>query len=157
MDVGLRSQDGAVGLPRPMPASPDTLRKALAPFRDARGSAVAGLWTWDGLAGLGAWATPGRDQRALGARRATVLSIVLVESCALAVAGGVGGILGGHAIAYIAGSLLARGGLVTNPFLFDAREPAVLASVILLGALAGLLPAVLAYRTEVAENLAPLS
>jgi hypothetical protein len=33
----------------------------------------------------------------------------------------------------------------------------LLAGVILLGACAGLLPAVLAYRTEVAENLAPLS
>ena len=32
-----------------------------------------------------------------------------------------------------------------------------LALVALVGALAGLLPAVLAYRTEVAENLAPLS
>jgi len=30
-------------------------------------------------------------------------------------------------------------------------------SVVLLGALAGLVPALLAYRTEVAENLAPLS
>jgi putative ABC transport system permease protein len=95
--------------------------------------------------------------RALGARRATVLSIVLVESCALAVAGGVGGILGGHVIAYLAGSLLASSGLVTNSFLFDALQPVVLASVILLGTLAGLLPAMLAYRTEVGENLAPLS
>jgi hypothetical protein len=33
----------------------------------------------------------------------------------------------------------------------------VFGSVVALGALAGLLPAVLAYRTEVAENLAPLS
>src|SRR5215472_3506905 len=38
-----------------------------------------------------------------------------------------------------------------------ARRPAVLGGVIVLGTLAGLLPAVLAYRTEVAENLAPLS
>jgi putative ABC transport system permease protein len=95
--------------------------------------------------------------RALGARRTTVLGIVLVESCALAAAGGVGGILGGHAVAYLAGSLLARSGLVANPFLFNVLEPGVLGSVILLGALAGLLPAILAYRTEVAENLAPLS
>ncbi len=95
--------------------------------------------------------------RALGARRTTVLGIVLVESCALAAAGGVGGILGGHAVAYLAGSLLARSGLVANPFLFNLLEPAVLGSVILLGTLAGLLPAILAYRTEVAENLAPLS
>jgi putative ABC transport system permease protein len=96
--------------------------------------------------------------RALGARRATVLGIVLLESCALAVVGAVGGLLGGHTVAYLAASLLAaKSGLVTNPFLFDALQPAVLGSVIVLGTLAGLLPAVLAYRTEVAENLAPLS
>jgi putative ABC transport system permease protein len=95
--------------------------------------------------------------RALGARRTTVLGIVLVESCALAAAGGVGGILGGHAVAYLAGSLLARSGLVANPFLFNVLELAVLGCIILLGTLAGLLPAILAYRTEVAENLAPLS
>jgi putative ABC transport system permease protein len=95
--------------------------------------------------------------RALGARRTTVLGIVLAESCALAAAGGVAGILGGHAVAYLAGSLLARSGLVANPFVFNVLDPAVLGSVILLGTLAGLLPAILAYRTEVAENLAPLS
>jgi putative ABC transport system permease protein len=95
--------------------------------------------------------------RALGARRTTILGIVLVESCALAAAGGVGGILGGHGVAYLAASLLARSGLVANPFLFNVLEPAVLGSIILLGTLAGLLPAILAYRTEVAENLAPLS
>ena len=95
--------------------------------------------------------------RALGARRATVLGIVLAESAALATVGGIGGIIGGHAVAYLAGSRLGSNGLVTNPFLVDVFEPAVLAGIILLGTLAGLLPAVLAYRTEVAENLAPLS
>ncbi len=95
--------------------------------------------------------------RALGARRTTVLGIILAESAALATAGGVGGIVGGHAVAYFAGSLLGPSGLVTKPFLVDVLEPAVLAGVICLGTVAGLLPAVLAYRTEVAENLAPLS
>jgi putative ABC transport system permease protein len=95
--------------------------------------------------------------RALGARRATVLGIVLVESAALATVGAVGGIVGGHAVAYLAGSLLGSSGLVTNPFVFNLFEPAVVAGVILLGTLAGLVPAMLAYRTEVAENLAPLS
>jgi putative ABC transport system permease protein len=96
--------------------------------------------------------------RALGARRATVLSIVLLESCALAAVGGVAGILAGHGVAYLGASLLAaRSGVVSNPFLVGALQPVVLASVILLGALAGLLPAVLAYRMEVAENLAPLA
>jgi putative ABC transport system permease protein len=95
--------------------------------------------------------------RALGARRGTILGIVLAESAALSTVGGVGGLLAGHAIAYIAGLVLGQSGLVTNPLLFNAFEPAVLVGVMLLGSLAGLLPAVLAYRTEVAENLAPLS
>jgi putative ABC transport system permease protein len=95
--------------------------------------------------------------RALGARRTTILGIVLAESALLAAMGGIGGIVAGHVVAYFAGSLLGPSGLVTNPLLFDVFEPAVLASVILLGTLAGLLPALLAYRTEVAENLAPLS
>jgi len=96
--------------------------------------------------------------RALGARRATVLAIVLVESGTLAAIGGIGGILAGHAAAYLAATVLAQtSGLVIQPFRLDAVQPAVLAGVILLGTLAGLLPALLAYRTEVAENLAPLS
>jgi putative ABC transport system permease protein len=95
--------------------------------------------------------------RALGAQRMTVLGIVLVESAVLATVGAVGGIVGGHAVAYLAGSLLGPSGLVTNPFVFNTFEPAVVASVIVLGTLAGLMPAMLAYRTEVAENLAPLS
>src|SRR5882724_1120752 len=96
--------------------------------------------------------------RALGARRATILGIVLLESCALAVIGGVAGIAGGHGVAYLGASMLAgRGGPVANLFVVGALEPVVFGSAVALGALAGLLPAVLAYRTEVAENLAPLS
>jgi len=96
--------------------------------------------------------------RALGARRTTILSIVLLESCAITAIGGIVGLLGGHGVAYFGAYILAaRGGLVTHPFLISALQPLVLGSVILLGTLAGLLPAVLAYRTEVAENLAPFS
>jgi putative ABC transport system permease protein len=95
--------------------------------------------------------------RALGARRTTVFGIILAESAGLATVGGVVGLLAGHAIAYLAGLVLGQTGLVTNPLRLNLFEPAVLVSVILLGMLAGLLPAVLAYRTEVAENLAPLS
>jgi len=96
--------------------------------------------------------------RALGARRTTILGIVLLESCAITAIGGIAGLLGGHGVAYLGAHVLAaRGGLVTHPFLFSALQPVVFGSVILLGTLAGLLPAVLAYRTEVAENLAPLS
>jgi putative ABC transport system permease protein len=95
--------------------------------------------------------------RALGARRASVFGIILAESAALATLGGLGGVIGGHVLANLAEALLGSSGLVANPLRFDVFEPAVLAGIIVLGTLAGLLPAVLAYRTEVAENLAPLS
>jgi putative ABC transport system permease protein len=95
--------------------------------------------------------------RALGARRVTVLGIVLLESCAIASLGGLAGILGGHGVAYLGAHLLAaRGGPVTHALSVSALQPVTLGAVVALGVLAGLLPAVLAYRTEVAENLAPL-
>jgi len=53
--------------------------------------------------------------------------------------------------------LSQRGGLALAPFTVSTVHPLLLVGVILLGMCAGLLPAVLAYRTEVAENLAPLS
>ena len=95
--------------------------------------------------------------RALGARRVTILAIVLLESCAIAALGGLAGILGGHGAAYLGAHLLAgRGGPVSPAFALSALQPLIFAAVVVLGALAGLLPAVLAYRTEVAENLAAL-
>jgi putative ABC transport system permease protein len=96
--------------------------------------------------------------RALGARRMMVLVIVLLEACLIALIGGIVGLLGGHGIAVLGAHVLSqRGGLALAPFTVSMVHPLLLIGVILLGACAGLLPAVLAYRTEVAENLAPLS
>jgi putative ABC transport system permease protein len=96
--------------------------------------------------------------RALGARRMTVLVIVLLEACLIALIGGVVGLLGGHGVAVLGAHLLSqRSGLALAPFTVSTVHPLLLVGVTLLGACAGLLPAVLAYRTEVAENLAPLS
>jgi putative ABC transport system permease protein len=96
--------------------------------------------------------------RALGACRATILRIVLLESSVITVLGAAAGVLGGHAIAYLGARLLAaRVGVVTDPLALGMLEPVVFGSVVLVGTLAGLLPALRAYRMEVAENLAPLS
>jgi putative ABC transport system permease protein len=96
--------------------------------------------------------------RALGARRMTVLVIVLLEACLIALIGGIVGLLGGHGVAVLGAHLLSqRGGLALAPFSVSTVHPLLLVGVILLGACAGLLPAILAYRTEVAENLTPLS
>jgi putative ABC transport system permease protein len=96
--------------------------------------------------------------RALGARRMTVLTIVLLEACLITLMGGIAGLLGGHGVAALGAHLLSqRGGLALAPFTVSTVHPLLLGGVLLVGACAGLVPAVLAYRTEVAENLAPLS
>jgi putative ABC transport system permease protein len=96
--------------------------------------------------------------RALGAQRMTLLSIVLLESCIITLIGGVLGLCGGYGIARLGAQIIAeRGGLALNPPMFTPLQPLVLAGVVLLGTLTGIIPAIMAYRTEVAENLAPLS
>jgi putative ABC transport system permease protein len=96
--------------------------------------------------------------RALGARRLTILGIVWLESCIIAGIGGILGIMASYAIARIGSQIIAeRGGLALNTPLFTPLQPVVLAGVVVLGTLAGMIPAVMAYRTEVAENLTPLA
>jgi len=96
--------------------------------------------------------------RALGARRATILTIALLESCVVTLVGGCAGVVLGHGVAYAGAQLLAvRAGVTADPFAVGALQPLVVAGVVLLGALAGLLPALSAYRVDVEANLAPLS
>ncbi len=96
--------------------------------------------------------------RALGARRATILRIVLLECGVITASGGAAGLVGGHALAYVGAQVVAgRAGVVADPFALGLLQPAVLGGAVLIGTLAGLLPAVMAYRMEVAEHLAPLS
>jgi putative ABC transport system permease protein len=96
--------------------------------------------------------------RAMGARRLTILSIVLLEAAALTVLGGLFGLVGGYGLTYLGAYLLAqRSGLAMQPLQLSPLQPVVFAGVVVLGTVAGLIPAILAYRTEVAENLAPLS
>jgi putative ABC transport system permease protein len=95
--------------------------------------------------------------RALGAPRTTILHLVVLQSGLIAVVGAAAGVLGGHAVAWGGARLLAvRVGVVTDPFAVGALQPFVFAGVVLVGGLAGLLPALRVCRMEVAENLAPL-
>ncbi|MCU0427844.1 MAG: ABC transporter permease [Candidatus Kapabacteria bacterium] len=96
--------------------------------------------------------------RALGARRQTIFLLILSESVMIALVGGVVGIGLSQLGLYLAQDRLKAsigGNLTFAPFYtFDAW---LLAGVIGLSALVALLPAIKAYRTDVARNLAPLS
>jgi putative ABC transport system permease protein len=96
--------------------------------------------------------------RALGARRVTVFAVIVLESSAIAALGVVLS-FGAYAalISAVAAIIRAQTGVVLEPFAFNPVmlwEPLVF---IALGALAGIIPAVKAYRTDVAGNLAPHS
>ena len=96
--------------------------------------------------------------RALGARRSSVLALVLMEALALCAAGGVGGFVLGHVLTAVAGAALsARSGIPMPALTVQPEEFAVLGGVLLLGGLAGILPALQAYRSDIADGLSPSS
>ncbi len=96
--------------------------------------------------------------RALGARRRTIFSAIVLEAAAIAAIGMVFA-FGVHAAILTAVAAVVRSetGVVLNPFELHAVMVWAPLGMIGLAALAGLVPAWKAYRTPVAENLAPVS
>jgi putative ABC transport system permease protein len=96
--------------------------------------------------------------RALGARRTTVFSTIVLESASIAALGVLGGFLiYAVLLTVVAGILRAETGVVLVPFKFNAVMLWSPALFVGLGALAGIVPALKAYRTDVASNLTPHS
>ena len=92
--------------------------------------------------------------RALGATKARVLTLICVEAGLIGLAGGVVGWLLGHALAALGSRFMERLlGQGFNALSVGPEELAFLAGVVLIAVLAGLVPALKAYRTPVATNL----
>lgn len=93
--------------------------------------------------------------RAVGARPAHIFLLLMLEAVLLAVAGVIAGVIAAHLALAVAASWLAtRYGLLLElhgPGTFDVQ---LAAAVIIAAALAGLLPAWLAYRNALADGLA---
>ncbi len=93
--------------------------------------------------------------RALGARRDAVTMIILLESLLIALIGSVVGWLLAHTAILLASPYIEEyTGVWAGFFTVSAYEFFVLPLVLLLAILAGLLPAAVAYRTDVSRNLA---
>lgn len=96
--------------------------------------------------------------RALGARRATVFSAIVLESATIAALGVAAGFAIYAALMFVvAGIVRTQTGVVLEPFKFNPVMLWSPALFIALGALAGIVPAFKAYRTDVASNLTPHS
>jgi putative ABC transport system permease protein len=96
--------------------------------------------------------------RALGARRGTVFSAIVLESSTIALLGSLAGFLVYAAIlAGAAAVIRAQTGVVLDVF---SPHPVFIYAplgLVLLGALSGIVPAMKAYGTDVASNLSPVS
>ncbi len=96
--------------------------------------------------------------RALGARRATIFSIVLLEAVAICAVGALAGMVGGHLVVAAAnGFIYKASGFVIPAYHMQVLEWFILVVAVAVGAISGLGPAMGAYRTDVAKNLAPTS
>jgi putative ABC transport system permease protein len=96
--------------------------------------------------------------RALGAHRITVLTSIVLEAASISALGMLVGFLFYAAIVTaVAAVMRAQTGVVLEPLKFNAVMLWAPALLVALGALAGIVPALKAYRTDVAENLGPLS
>lgn len=92
--------------------------------------------------------------RALGASRGTVMAIILLESILLAVGGGLFGVLLGHGLIVALNPILVSQTGVSIGFLqFEGIELVLIPALVVLAAVVGYLPAVVAYRTDVAQAL----
>ena len=96
--------------------------------------------------------------RAIGAPRRWVLGSVVLEAALITALGAAIGVGLGHAlVAATAGRVEATAGFRPSALTFVPAELAVIGSVVVAGALAGIWPAWKAYATDVADNLRPTS
>lgn len=92
--------------------------------------------------------------RSLGARRSTVMTIILLESILLSLGGGIVGFLLGHGLIGLASPwIVAQTGVSIGLFEFDWRELVLVPGLMLLASAVGFLPAMSAYGTDVSKAL----
>lgn len=95
--------------------------------------------------------------RALGARRRRLFAMILLESSAVSVTGAAAG-YGIYFVLFLLAAAVVRAqtGVAMDVLVFHPALGIVPVCVALLGGAAGLVPAIAAYRTPVAENIVPL-
>jgi putative ABC transport system permease protein len=95
--------------------------------------------------------------RVLGCSRMGVFGLVLTEAAVIGLMGALAGVflslIGGTLVSWL---LSAKYGVFVTPMLPPDLTLGVVVGAVILAALAGLLPAILAYRTPVANNLRPV-
>ena len=96
--------------------------------------------------------------RSIGATKQTVFGLVLCESLVISLFGGLLGLVMGHGIVWVGSQYIkAETGLLFSWLHVSLADAALLPALVVVGILAGLFPAVQAYRIGVLKNLRPVS
>jgi len=96
--------------------------------------------------------------RALGARKGTIFSAVVLEAASIGAIGAVAGLAVYGIITMAAAQVIrAQTGVVLDAMSFNPMMIGAPLGLIALSALCGVVPALKAYRTNVADNLTPVS
>ena len=94
--------------------------------------------------------------RALGARRLTVMAIILLESILLSLGGGALGLFLGHLLIAGIGPLISEHtGIVIRFWDFQWAEIILIPGLVIMASIVGFLPAAVAYKQDVVTSLAP--
>lgn len=92
--------------------------------------------------------------RALGANRGTVFNIILLETFAIAIIGSLSGFILAHLAIHLTGGVVAsKLGLYISGASMSLAEPIIIVTAIVLSTLAGVIPGLLVYRTDVTKHL----
>ena len=92
--------------------------------------------------------------RSLGASRDTVMLVILFESILLSLGGGLLGLVLGHGLVAAMGPMIAeQTGVAVGLLQFRMTELILIPGLLVLASMVGYLPAVAAYRTDVARSL----
>ncbi len=95
--------------------------------------------------------------RVLGASQSRIFGLVLTESALVGLLGAILGLVTSLlGVRVVTAIMRDRLGLVIEPLLTPEAATLVIAATVALGVLAGLIPALMAYRTPVAKNLKPI-
>jgi putative ABC transport system permease protein len=94
--------------------------------------------------------------RSLGARRGTIVSLILMEAGFITLLGCLIGLgLSVLSVAALTPYIAETAGIFVSAYAIEASQLVTLASFIVLGLLAGLIPALKAYKTDVVSHLTP--
>jgi putative ABC transport system permease protein len=96
--------------------------------------------------------------RSLGASRRIIFGLIICESIIISIAGGIIGLAAGHGITAIGSHFIkVETGLRFSWMYISSADYILIPAMIIAGVAAGLIPAIMAYRTGVVENLTPVS